>query len=63
MEMQHIANSKMTLAAANNIYDKFEYFSFISSEAERKDAFAAHQICLNLGLVDIGDGAVLSTFY
>jgi hypothetical protein len=43
-------DSKMTLAAANELYDKLNYFSFISSEAEGKDARAAHEICLNLGL-------------
>lgn len=43
-------DSKMTLAAANGLYDKFHYFSFISSDAERKDAEAAHDICENIGV-------------
>lgn len=43
-------DSKMTLAAANGKYDKFSYFSFISSEAERRDALAANSICTNLNL-------------
>lgn len=43
-------DSKLTLAAANGYYDKLKYFSFISSEAERKDAWAARNICSSLGL-------------
>lgn len=38
-------DSKMTFAAANGIYGKFEYFSFISNVNEGKDAKAAHEIC------------------
>ena len=43
-------DSKMTLASANGKYDKFKYFSFISSEAEKKDAEAAKNICEKLGI-------------
>ncbi|MDP5274740.1 asparagine synthase-related protein [Chengkuizengella axinellae] len=43
-------DSKMTLAAANDCYGKLKYFSYISSEAESKDATAASEICSNLGL-------------
>ena len=38
-------DSKTTLACANGLYDRFSYFSYISSEAERVDALAAHSIC------------------
>lgn len=38
-------DSRMTLAAANGLYDKFSYFSFISNPAERKDTEAATNIC------------------
>lgn len=43
-------DSKMTLAAANGLYDKFKYFSFYSSEAEKKDAVAARDICKSLNI-------------
>lgn len=43
-------DSKMTLAAGKNFYDHYKYFSFISTEAEKKDAIAAHKICEHLGL-------------
>lgn len=43
-------DSKTTLACANGLYDKFSYFSYISSESEAVDAKAAHEICINLGL-------------
>ncbi|WP_026572826.1 asparagine synthase-related protein [Bacillus sp. UNC438CL73TsuS30] len=43
-------DSKMTLAAAKDYYGKFNYFSFFSTEAEEKDAKAAHKICEQLGL-------------
>ena len=38
-------DSKTTLSCAKGLYDKFFYFSYISSEAEQVDAEAAHQIC------------------
>lgn len=41
-------DSKLTLAAANGIYDKFKYFSYISQYSESIDAEAAHKICENL---------------
>ena len=43
-------DSKTTLACAKNLYDRFDYFSYISSEAERIDAEAAEKICGKLGL-------------
>lgn len=43
-------DSKMTLAAANGIYDRYKYFSFYSSEAEEKDAIAASEICKKMRL-------------
>lgn len=38
-------DSKTTLASANGIYDKFSYFSYITSKAEKLDADAAKSIC------------------
>lgn len=38
-------DSKTTLACANGLYNCFTYFSYISSEAEKVDALAAHSIC------------------
>ena len=38
-------DSKTTLACAHEIYDKFLYFSYVSSEAEAVDAKAAETIC------------------
>ncbi len=43
-------DSKTTLACANGLYDDFDYFSYISSEAEQVDAEAAGKICTMLGL-------------
>lgn len=43
-------DSKTTLSCANGLYDKFEYFSYVSSEAEKVDAEAAEKICKLLGL-------------
>ena len=43
-------DSKTTLACANGLYDKFEYFSYQSSESERVDVEAAKDICKALGL-------------
>lgn len=43
-------DSKTTLSCANGIYDKFSYFSYISSEEERVDAEAASRICKALGI-------------
>lgn len=43
-------DSKTTLASAKGLYDKFSYFSYISSESERVDAEAAHKICERLKL-------------
>ena len=43
-------DSKMTLAATHGLYEKYNYFSFYSSEAEKKDAIAANQICESMGL-------------
>ena len=46
-------DSKTTLAAANGLYDQFSYFSYMSSEAEKIDAEAAHDLCGKLGLTHI----------
>lgn len=43
-------DSKTTLACANGLYDNFNYFSYVSSEAERVDAEAAKEICQSLML-------------
>lgn len=38
-------DSKTTLACASGLYEKFSYFSFISSDEEKVDAEAANRIC------------------
>ncbi len=43
-------DSKTTLACTEGLYDRFSYFSYISSEAEQVDAEAAQKICESLGL-------------
>lgn len=43
-------DSTTTLAAARNVYDELQYFSYISKESERVDAEAARVICGHLGL-------------
>lgn len=43
-------DSKTTLACTKGVYDKFQYFSYISSDAEEVDAVAAAKICGALGL-------------
>lgn len=43
-------DSKTTLACADGLYDRFSYFSYVSSDAESVDADAAHSICGHLGL-------------
>lgn len=43
-------DSKTTLSCACDVYDKYQYFSYISSEAEEVDAVAAKKICDTLGL-------------
>ena len=43
-------DSKTTLACAKGLYDRFSYFSYISSDAEKVDADAAKAICKVLGL-------------
>lgn len=43
-------DSKTTLSCAKSVYDKFDYFSYISSESEKVDAEAAHQICKSMNL-------------
>ena len=43
-------DSTSTLASANGVYDKFQYFSYQSNENESVDAEAAHKICKYLGL-------------
>ena len=43
-------DSKTTLACADGLYDRFSYFSYISSDAEKVDAEAAHEICTFLNL-------------
>lgn len=46
-------DSKTTLSCANGLYDKFLYFSYISSDEEKVDALAARRICKELGLKHI----------
>lgn len=43
-------DSTTTLAAANKYYNGFQYFSYISNDAEKADAIAAHEICDYLDL-------------
>ena len=43
-------DSKTTLSCANGLFEKFSYFSYVSSEEERVDAIAAHNICNALNL-------------
>ena len=43
-------DSKTTLSCANGLYDRFTYFSYISSKAESVDAYAARDICKLLDL-------------
>ena len=43
-------DSKTTLACAAGLYDKFQYFSYYSSEAEKVDCLAASEICDHLHL-------------
>lgn len=38
-------DSKTTLSCAKPVYNRFGYFSYISSESEKVDAEAAHRIC------------------
>lgn len=37
-------DSKTTISCANGLYDKFRYFSYVSQDAEKVDADAAHLI-------------------
>jgi hypothetical protein len=46
-------DSKTTLACANGLYDKFDFFSFHSKPQELVDANAAHNICEKIGLEHI----------
>lgn len=41
-------DSKTTLACANGIYEKFQYYSFASKPSEKLDADAAAEICKRL---------------
>lgn len=43
-------DSKTTFACANGHYDQFDYFSYISNDAEAVDAYGAREICNQLGL-------------
>lgn len=43
-------DSKTTLASANGNYEHFDYFSYISNDAEAVDAYAAREICAQLNL-------------
>lgn len=43
-------DSKTTFACANGYYDKFDYFSYISNDAEAVDAHAAREICHQMEL-------------
>lgn len=42
-------DSRTTLACTSGLYDSFCYFSYISSDAEKVDAEAAHEICRRMG--------------
>lgn len=43
-------DSRTTLACARDDYDRFRYFSYVSSESEAVDAEAAAKLCRALGL-------------
>ena len=43
-------DSKTTIACANGLYDRFSYYSYISSEPEKPDADAAHKIAGLIGV-------------
>lgn len=43
-------DSKTTLACANGMYDRFQFFSFQSKDTEITDSNAAHEICEKIGL-------------
>jgi len=43
-------DSKTTLSSANGLYDRFKYFSYVSTDEEKVDALAARKICENLGI-------------
>lgn len=43
-------DSKTTLACANGVQDRFEYFSYVSLPREETDALAAQEICKALSL-------------
>lgn len=43
-------DSTSTLASANTVYDKLQFFSYKSNDNESVDADAAHSICKYLGL-------------
>lgn len=43
-------DSKTTLACTKGLYDRFSYFSYVSSKPERVDAEAARTICNSLGI-------------
>ena len=43
-------DSKTTLSCAADYYEKYKYFSYISSDSEEIDALAAEKICKHLGL-------------
>lgn len=43
-------DSKTTLSCANGLYDRFQYYSYSSSRAEKVDCEAAEEICRSLGL-------------
>lgn len=60
-------DSKTTLACAAGLYERFSYFSYISTDSERVDAEAAAEICRALGLphriyrIPESDGALPGT--
>lgn len=43
-------DSKTTLACANGLYDRYTYFSYCSSDAEKVDCEGAAEICRRLGI-------------
>jgi hypothetical protein len=43
-------DSKTTLASANGLYDRFEYYSYVSMHGDKIDADAAHKIAQSVGI-------------
>lgn len=43
-------DSKTTLSVTNGLYDKYNCYSYISMDGDKRDAYAANKICSHLGL-------------